>query len=63
MADLGGFADQARPVMADLNRSGDDVSRMIKALGPFSRAAQPSLRDPRRRPGAGSAGAAAHAAR
>jgi hypothetical protein len=30
-------------VAANLNRSGTDVSRMIRALGPFSRAAGPSL--------------------
>ena len=36
MADLGGFAGQAAPVARDLNRSGNDVSRLIQELGPFS---------------------------
>ena len=43
MADLGGFADQAAPVARNLNRSGNDVSRLIRALGPFSRASTASL--------------------
>lgn len=43
MADLGGFADQATPVMADLNTAGDDISRLIRELGPFSAGATVSL--------------------
>ena len=33
MADLGGFAGQAAPVARDLNRSGEDVSRLIQRAG------------------------------
>lgn len=43
MADLGGFAGQAGPVARDLRRSGADVSRLIRALGPFSAASTTSL--------------------
>ncbi len=43
MADLQGFAKQATPVATNLNRSGRDVSRVFKALGPFSQAARPSF--------------------
>ena len=43
MADLDGFAKQATPVATNLNRSGRDVSRVFEALGPFSKAATPSL--------------------
>jgi len=43
MADLGGFAGQAAPVARSLNESGDDVSRLIRALGPFSSASTDSL--------------------
>jgi ABC-type transporter Mla subunit MlaD len=43
MADLGDFAGQAAPVARSLNRSGDDVSRLIRALGPFSTASTASL--------------------
>lgn len=43
MADLGGFAGEAAPVARGLNRSGDDVSRLIRALGPFSTASTTSL--------------------
>jgi ABC-type transporter Mla subunit MlaD len=43
MADLGDFAGQAAPVARDLNKSGDDVSRLIRALGPFSTASTASL--------------------
>jgi len=43
MADLGDFAGQAAPVARDLNKSGNDVSRLIKALGPFSTASTTAL--------------------
>ncbi len=43
MADLGGFAAQAAPVARDLNASGEDVSRMIRELGPFSTASTGAL--------------------
>ena len=43
MADLQGFAKQATPVATNLNRSGNDVSRVFERLGPFSDAATPSL--------------------
>jgi ABC-type transporter Mla subunit MlaD len=43
MAELGDFAGQATPVARDLNRSGTQVSRMIRQLGPFSKAARSSL--------------------
>ena len=43
MADLGGFAGQAAPVARDLNKSGNDVSRLIQALGPFSTASTTAL--------------------
>jgi virulence factor Mce-like protein len=43
MADLGNFADQATPVVADLRVAGPDVSRLIQQMGPFSAAATPAL--------------------
>jgi len=43
MADLDGFAGQATPVMRDLNAAGEDISRLISALGPFSEGARVSL--------------------
>ena len=43
MADLDGFAGQATPVMRDLNVAGEDISRLIEQLGPFSEGAQVSL--------------------
>ena len=43
MADLGGFAGEAAPVARSLNQSGHDVSRLIRALGPFSTASTASL--------------------
>lgn len=43
MADLGGFAGEATPVMRDLNAAGADVSRLVQALGPFSEGARTSL--------------------
>ncbi len=43
MADLGGFAGQAAPVARNLNRSGEDVSRVIQRLGPFSTASTTAL--------------------
>ncbi len=43
MADLGSFAGQAAPVARNLNASGRDVSRLIRALGPFSTASTTSL--------------------
>lgn len=43
MADLERFAGQATPVARDLRAAAPDVSRLIRQLGPFSRAATPSL--------------------
>ncbi len=43
MADLDSFAGEATPVMRDLNLAGEDISRLISQLGPFSRAARISL--------------------
>jgi ABC-type transporter Mla subunit MlaD len=43
MADLDGFARQGAPVAADLRRAGADVSRLIRAMGPFSRGALPAV--------------------
>ncbi|HZI90782.1 MAG TPA: MlaD family protein [Thermoleophilaceae bacterium] len=43
MADLNGFASQAAPVFRDLNAAAPQLSRVFQRLGPFSRAAQPSL--------------------
>lgn len=43
MADLEAFAGQATPVARDLRVAAPDVSRLIRQLGPFSRAATPSL--------------------
>lgn len=43
MADLEGFAGQATPVARDLRAAAPDVSRLIRQLGPFARAATPSL--------------------
>ena len=43
MADLGGFAGDATPVVRDLNSAGDEVSRIFQALGPFSDGARTSL--------------------
>jgi phospholipid/cholesterol/gamma-HCH transport system substrate-binding protein len=43
MADLNGFAVQGTPVAADLRTAGADVSRLIRAMGPFSRGALPAL--------------------
>jgi len=43
MADLDGFAGQATPVMRDLNLAGEDISRLIRQLGPFSEGARVSL--------------------
>ncbi len=43
MADLDGFAGQATPVMRDLNAAGEDISRLIAQLGPFSEGARVSL--------------------
>ena len=62
MADLGGFAGQAAPVARDLNASGTDVSRLIRALGPFSTAATPALASLGRGAGDRTAGADPHSA-
>ena len=43
MRDLGGVAGQGAPVFRNLRRAGPDVSRMLVALGPFSRAARPAI--------------------
>jgi phospholipid/cholesterol/gamma-HCH transport system substrate-binding protein len=43
MADLNGFAQQGSPVAADLRAAGPDVSRLIRAMGPFSRGALPAI--------------------
>ncbi len=43
MADLGGFAGDAAPVARGLNLAGNDVSRLIQQLGPFSRASTTAL--------------------
>jgi len=44
MARLGGFADQATPVLANLHAVAPQVSRFIKAMGPFSSSATVSLK-------------------
>jgi phospholipid/cholesterol/gamma-HCH transport system substrate-binding protein len=43
MADLQGLAGQATPVARDLNTAAPDVSRLIRQLGPFSKAARTSV--------------------
>jgi virulence factor Mce-like protein len=43
MADLDGFAQQGTPVAADLRAAGPDVSRLIRAMGPFASGATPAL--------------------
>jgi virulence factor Mce-like protein len=43
MVRLGGLADQLTPVLEDLNRGGDDISRFIEKLGPFSQAGIPAF--------------------
>jgi phospholipid/cholesterol/gamma-HCH transport system substrate-binding protein len=40
---LGDFADQTTPVLNDLHSAAPDLNRFITALGPFSRAATPSI--------------------
>lgn len=44
MQRLGGFADQATPVLADLGRQAPAVSRLVRALGPFSASSTVALR-------------------
>jgi virulence factor Mce-like protein len=44
MARLGGFADQATPVLTNLHAVAPDVGRLIKAMGPFSASATVSLK-------------------
>jgi virulence factor Mce-like protein len=41
---LGAFAQQAGPVFTDLNREAPDLSRFLRALGPFARAGTPAIR-------------------
>jgi ABC-type transporter Mla subunit MlaD len=43
MVALGGFADQATPVFADLGAQAPAINRFIRELGPFSQAAIPAL--------------------
>jgi len=43
MADLDGFAEQGAPVASDLRVAGPDVSRLIRAMGPFASGATPAL--------------------
>jgi virulence factor Mce-like protein len=40
---LGAFARQAGPVFTDLNHEAPDISRFLRALGPFSTAATPAI--------------------
>jgi len=44
MVKLGALADQMTPAVTDLNRSGTDISRFIKGLGPFSQAGIPAIK-------------------
>jgi ABC-type transporter Mla subunit MlaD len=44
MADLEGFTDQATPVVTDLGKAAPDVSRLVRQLGPFSKASIPAIR-------------------
>ncbi|MCW2991817.1 MAG: hypothetical protein JWM73_2411 [Solirubrobacterales bacterium] len=44
MARLGGFADQATPVLTNLHAVAPQVSRLIAAMGPFSSSATVSLK-------------------
>jgi ABC-type transporter Mla subunit MlaD len=44
MVRLGGLADQATPVLADLGSQARSIDRLTVALGPFSRSALPALR-------------------
>ncbi|HEV3228216.1 MAG TPA: MlaD family protein [Solirubrobacteraceae bacterium] len=44
MTRLGGFADQATPVLVDLRSQAPAISRFIRELGPFSAAATPALK-------------------
>ncbi len=50
MADLGGFAGEATPVVRDLNAAGEDVSRLIEELGPLLDGRPRLAREPRARP-------------
>jgi phospholipid/cholesterol/gamma-HCH transport system substrate-binding protein len=43
MADLEGFTDQATPVVTNLGKAAPDVSRLVRQLGPFSRASIPAI--------------------
>ncbi len=43
MVRLGGFADEATPVLADLHAQAPAINRMITQLGPFSEAAIPAV--------------------
>jgi len=43
MVRLGALSDQITPVMEDLDRGGDDISRFIQKLGPFSQAGIPAF--------------------
>jgi ABC-type transporter Mla subunit MlaD len=44
MADLEGFTDQATPVVTNLGKAAPDVSRLVRALGPFSSASIPAIK-------------------
>lgn len=43
MARLGGFSDQATPVLRDLGAQAPAIGRLVKAMGPFSSSATASL--------------------
>ena len=43
MVRLGGFADQATPVLSDLHAQAPAINRVVTQLGPFSRAAIPAV--------------------
>jgi phospholipid/cholesterol/gamma-HCH transport system substrate-binding protein len=44
MARLGALSEQMTPVFTNLGKVGPDISRLLIALGPFSRAGTPALR-------------------
>jgi phospholipid/cholesterol/gamma-HCH transport system substrate-binding protein len=43
MRRIGGLADEATPVFSDLGDAAPDINRLIRALGPFSKAAIPAV--------------------